>query len=72
MNKTIIAIAAISLLSACQTPATTLTDPTTGTTVKCGGDIGASIAFGAIGYHLRKEADKKCVAGARAKGYTSR
>lgn len=63
-------IAALAVaLTACQTPAYTLTNPTTGKTIKCGGDVGASIAFGAIGYHLRKKADERCVSDAKAKGY---
>jgi hypothetical protein len=52
---------ALLLLAGCTTPTYTLENPKTGQVVTCGGNVSSSLAGGAIGYHIQKTNDQKCV-----------
>lgn len=49
------------LLIACTTPETVLMHPKTEQIARCGGSANGSLAGGAIGYHIQKSNDQKCV-----------
>lgn len=71
--KTLFRLSAVivlaSLVAACATPKTTLTNSATGETVECGGSRGGALMFGAIGYVMQRAADKSCVAENTKKGF---
>ena len=48
------------LLTGCTTPMTTMKN-SKGQVVACGGNVSSSLAGGAIGYHIQKTNDEKCV-----------
>lgn len=56
------------LLAGCTTPLTTLRGPD-GRTESCGGNTSSSVAGGVVGYHIQKEADRRCVELLRNQGY---
>ena len=60
MMKKTIAIIACLLVSGCTTPSYVYKHPKTGQVERCGGDVTASLAGGAIGYHIQRSNDEKC------------
>ena len=56
-------------LTACATPAATMYKASTDETAVCGGEIGPSIALGAIGYQIAKQNDNDCIAQHEKAGY---
>lgn len=54
-------LVSVVLMTGCTTPMTTLENPKTGQIVTCGGNVSSSMAGGAIGYHIQKSNDEKCV-----------
>ncbi|MCB0375416.1 MAG: hypothetical protein KDD04_05815 [Sinomicrobium sp.] len=61
MIRTMRYLLVLLLLAACTTPMTVLKDPKTGQIAQCGGSANGSLAGGAIGYHIQKSNDEKCV-----------
>lgn len=59
--KKFLFLAILIMLQACTTPTTMLKHPKTGQFASCGGNTSSSIMGGALGYHLQKESDEKCV-----------
>lgn len=55
-------------LTACATPAVTMVNKQ-GDTATCGGEIGPSIALGAIGYQIAKGNDDDCISQHKEAGY---
>jgi len=74
--KTFYRIAAVvaigSLVAACATPKITMTNTRTGETAECGGNVGASVMFGAMGYIVQRQIDKTCVNDHAANGFDKR
>jgi len=66
--KKLIILSAL-LLTACATPVTVMHNPHTGKTETCGGEVGPSIALGAIGYQIAKQNDDDCVTKYQSGGY---
>ena len=56
-------------LTACSTPVTKLQHPKSKKEVACGGSNAASVAGGAIGYHIQKDKDADCVSAYEKQGY---
>jgi len=54
-------ILAVLVLAGCATPITTLEHPETKQVVQCGGGMSGSVAGGALGYHIQKNNDQKCI-----------
>ena len=63
------AIAAVTSLTACTTPATTLKHPTTGQVARCGGSATGSMVGGVLGYHIQKSNDTTCVSEYQQQGF---
>lgn len=62
-------VLALLILTGCTTPQTILENPKTGQVERCGGDVSSSLAGGAIGYHIQKGNDEKCVESFKSKGF---
>ncbi|WP_376095468.1 hypothetical protein ACE7GA_03105 [Roseomonas sp. CCTCC AB2023176] len=58
-----------ALGAACTTPTTTLRNAATGQVVTCGGNTASSIAGGAIGYSIQRNADDRCVENYARQGF---
>jgi hypothetical protein len=70
MNKLITSGTFIALLlTGCTTPVTILENPKTGQIVSCGGNMSSSMVGGAIGYHMQKSNDEKCVQRMKTEGF---
>jgi len=63
MKKCVASIGCISLLllSSCATPVTILKNKKTGQVARCGGGMGGSMMFGALGYAIESSNDTDCV-----------
>ena len=63
------AIAAVTSLTACTTPATTLKHPKTGQVARCGGSATGSMVGGVLGYQIQKSNDTTCVSEYQQQGF---
>ena len=64
-----LAFIGLVFLCGCSTPSTVLKNPQTGQIARCGGNVSGSLAGGAIGYHIQKGNDQKCVQGYKGQGF---
>ena len=64
-----LAFIGLVFLCGCSTPSTVLKNPQTGQIARCGGNVSGSLAGGAIGYHIQKDNDQKCVQGYKDQGF---
>lgn len=63
------AVATVTSLTACTTPATTLKNPKTGQVARCGGSATGSMVGGVLGYHIQKSNDTTCVSEYQSQGF---
>jgi hypothetical protein len=69
MKRSLTALAALLVVTACTTPMTTLKHPKTGQVATCGGSANGSFVGGAIGYHMQKSNDTDCVRSYETQGF---
>jgi len=69
MNKALLALALLTLITACTTPSTMLKNKRTGQIVECGGTATGSLSGGLIGHSIQKSNDKKCVSRYQKQGF---
>ena len=70
MKRPVAIVVGLSLAaSGCATPVTMLRNDATGQVARCGGDTGASMAGGLIGYTIQKSGDQDCVRDFELQGF---